>query len=156
MFCHERELCGFVHGDDFIITGDSLQLMWIESRFKEGLNFERCADLGIDDGVDKTVTILSQLVTWSNETGILLARMSMDGFDICVVLCCGCEVRTGTSRNSIARTNQEFERYANVEILEFIHVYIANCQTGEDLTRVMNSHRLTIFSRASRLRWQCS
>ena len=50
----------FVHGDDFIITGDSVQLMWIESRVKEGLNFERFADLVVDDGVDKTVTILSQ------------------------------------------------------------------------------------------------
>ena len=49
--CHERELCGFVHGDDFIV--------W---RRQDG-------------------------------TGILLARMSMDGFDICVVLCCPCEVR---------------------------------------------------------------
>ena len=74
---------------DFTITGDSVQLMCIESRLKEGLNFERCADLEVDDGVDKTVTILSQLVTWSNQTSILLARMSMDGFDICVVLCCG-------------------------------------------------------------------
>ena len=27
--CHEREMCGFVHGDDFIVTGDSVQLMWI-------------------------------------------------------------------------------------------------------------------------------
>ena len=127
--CHERELCGFVHEDDFIITSDSVQLMWVESRLKEGLNFERCADLWVDDGVDKTVTILSQLGTWSNQTGILLARTSMDGFDICVVLCCGCEVRTGTSRNSVVRTNQEFERFANVEILEFIHVYIMICQT---------------------------
>ena len=61
--CHERELCGFVHGDDFIITGDSVQLMWIESRLKEGLNFERCAHLGVDDGADKTVTNLNRLVT---------------------------------------------------------------------------------------------
>ena len=30
--CRERELSGFVHGDDFIITGDSMQLAWIESR----------------------------------------------------------------------------------------------------------------------------
>ena len=84
---HERELYGFVHGEDFIILGDSVQLMWIESRLKERLNFERCADLRVDDGVDKTVTIFSHLV--SNQTGILLARMSMDGFDIC----CGCEIR---------------------------------------------------------------
>ena len=40
---HERELCGFVNGDDFIIMGDSVQLTWIESRLKERLNFERCA-----------------------------------------------------------------------------------------------------------------
>ena len=124
-----------MHGDDFIVTGDSVQLMWIESRLKEGLNVERCADLGVDDGVDKTVTILSQLVTWSNQTGILLARMSMDGFDICVVLCCGCEVRIGTSRNSIAQTNQEFERHANVEILlewkvRCVHECWIPCGTG--------------------------
>ena len=48
----ERELCGFAH------EGDSVQLTWIESRLKERLNFERCADLGVDDGVDKMVTIL--------------------------------------------------------------------------------------------------
>ena len=69
-----------------------MQLTWIESRLKERLNFERCADLGVDDGVDKMVTILCRLVTWSNQTGIetnprhrevLHARMSMDGFDIC-------------------------------------------------------------------------
>ena len=67
--CHERELCGFVHGDDYIIKGDSVQLMWIESRLKERLNFERCADLGVDDG-DRMVTILNRLVTWSNQIGI--------------------------------------------------------------------------------------
>ena len=34
----------------------------------------------------------------------------MDGFDICTVLCCGCEVdRTDTSRNLIVRTSWEFE-----------------------------------------------
>ena len=98
--CRERELCGFVHGDDFIIiASDYVQLIWIESRLKEVLNFERCADLVVDGGVDKTVTILSRLATWSDQTGILPARMSMDGFDICVVLCCGCEVRKSTSRN---------------------------------------------------------
>ena len=56
----ERELCGFVH-DHFIITGDSVQLTWLESRLKKRLNFGRCADLGVDDGVDKMVTILNRL-----------------------------------------------------------------------------------------------
>ena len=51
------------------------------------------------------VTILNRLVTWSNQMGIeanprhrevLLARMSVDGFDICNGLCCGCEMPTDT------------------------------------------------------------
>ena len=61
--CRERELCGFVQGDDFIITGDSMQSAWIESRLNEGLILKRRAILGPDDGDDKTVTILNRLVT---------------------------------------------------------------------------------------------
>ena len=82
--------------------GDSVQLMWIESRLKERLNFERCTDLGVDDG-DRMVTILNRLVTWSNQMGmevnprhreVVLARMSMDGFHICTVLGFVCEMQT--------------------------------------------------------------
>ena len=69
----------------------------------------------------------------------------MDGFDICTVQCCGCEMQTGTSRNLIVRASWEFERYANVEILELIYVHIVICQTEEGLMRIMNSYRLTIF-----------
>ena len=57
--CRERELCGFVHGDDFISTGDSMQVAWIE-----GLILERRAIPNPDDGDDKIVTILNRLVTW--------------------------------------------------------------------------------------------
>ena len=70
---------------------------------------------------------------------MLLARMNPDGFDICRVLCYGCEVRTGAPRNSIGRTSWEFERYANVEILEFVNAVI--CQTEEDLMKVHDSYR---------------
>ena len=52
-----------MQGDDFIITGDSMQLAWIESRLNEGLILKRRAILGPDDGDDKTVTILNRLVT---------------------------------------------------------------------------------------------
>ena len=58
--CRERELCGFVHGDDFIVTGDSMQLAWIKSRLNEGLILKRRAIQGPDDGDDKTVTILNR------------------------------------------------------------------------------------------------
>ena len=50
--------------DDFIITGDSMQLAWIESRLNDGLLLEKRAILGPDDGDDKTITILHRLVTW--------------------------------------------------------------------------------------------
>ena len=60
MCCRERELNGFVHGDDFIFMGDSVQLAWIESRLNEGLILRRHAILGLDDGDDKTVTILNR------------------------------------------------------------------------------------------------
>ena len=30
--CRERELCGFVHGDDIISAGESMQLAWAGSR----------------------------------------------------------------------------------------------------------------------------
>ena len=62
--CRERELCGFVHGDAFILTGDAMQSAWAESRLNEKLILKRRAILGPDDGDDKTVTILNRLVSW--------------------------------------------------------------------------------------------
>ena len=64
-------------------------------------------------------------------------RTSVDGFDICTVLCDGCEMQTGTSRNLTVRTNWEFEIYVNIEILEVI--YIVTCQTEEGLVRAHGS-----------------
>ena len=71
-FCHSvhghqqscvRELCGFVHGDDFIIAGDSVTLAWIESRINKGVILMRRAIPGRGDGDDKTVTILNRFVS---------------------------------------------------------------------------------------------
>ena len=58
MCCRERELCGFVHGDDFIITGESMQLAWAESRPNENLILKSRSQTIV------TVTILNRLVTW--------------------------------------------------------------------------------------------
>ena len=52
--CRERDVCGFVHGDDFIFVGKSMQLAWTESRLNEKLILKRNAILGPDDGDDKT------------------------------------------------------------------------------------------------------
>ena len=67
--CRERELCGFVHGDDFMITGHSMQLVRGESHLNEGLIVKRRAILGPDDSTDMTVTILNRLVTWVCPSG---------------------------------------------------------------------------------------
>ena len=88
--CREREL---LHGDDFIITGDSMQSAWMESRLNEGLILKRRAIVGPDDSDEKTVTILNRLVTWvclsesrsqieieddPRHREILLAQMNLD------------------------------------------------------------------------------
>ena len=80
-----------------MITGDSMQLAWIESRLNEGLILKRRAILGPDDGDDKTVTILNRLVTSVCLSGsrsqieieadprhreILLAQMNLDGANV--------------------------------------------------------------------------
>ena len=90
----ESASCVFLHGNDFTITGDSMQLAWIESRPSEGLILKRRAIPGPDDGDDKTVTNLNRLVTWVCLSGsrnqieieadprqryILLAQMNLDG-----------------------------------------------------------------------------
>ena len=89
------ELCGFVHGDDFIFTGDSMQLAWAESRLNEQVILKWRGIRGPDDGDDKTATILNRWVTWACLSGsrgnrieieagprhreVLLAQMNLDG-----------------------------------------------------------------------------
>ena len=90
----ESELCGFAYGDDFIISGDSIELVWIEFRLNEGLILKRRAIRFPDDGDDKTATILNRFVTWVCLSGsrneieieagprhreILLAQVNLDG-----------------------------------------------------------------------------
>ena len=92
--CRERELCWFVHGDDFIVTR---QLAWKESRLNEGLILERRAILGPNAGDNKTVAILNRLVTWLDLSAsrnkleiaadprhreILLAQMNQDSTNV--------------------------------------------------------------------------
>ena len=42
--CWERELCGFVHDDDFIFSCDSMQLPWAESRLFEKVDSQEASD----------------------------------------------------------------------------------------------------------------
>ena len=89
-----------------------------QSRLKEELNFERCADFGAHDGDGKAVTILNRLVTWANLSGPWFWTA----------------VQPNKSPN---RTGWEFGKCKNVEILECI--YVMNRQTEEDPTKVNDS-----------------
>ena len=44
---------------------------------------------------------------------------------------------------TLIRMKWKFERYANVEVLEFVYTVI--CQTEEDLVKVVKSNRLMMF-----------
>ena len=62
-------------------------------------------------------------------------------------------MQTGTSRNLIVRTNREFEKYMNIEILEFIYVHIVNCQAEEGLVRAHGSIPCGCFKESRCRRW---
>ena len=94
VYCCEREVCRFVHGDDFTFVGESTQLAWTESRVDEKPILKEEAVFGLGDGDDKTVTIVILLVTWvclsesrnqieieadPRHREILLAQMKLDG-----------------------------------------------------------------------------
>ena len=114
---------GFIHAR-FTVEGDSAQLMCIESRLKEGLTSAQRADFGVDDDDGMTVTIMNRMVT-SVYLSVLHSQI------------------VSQPRKLIARMIQEFERYANVEILEFVDTVI--CQTEWNLMEVERLNKPTMF-----------
>ena len=63
---------------------------------RKGFFFQRCGDLGVDDGGDKMVTILNRFVTRGSHRKVLFALINIDGVDIRIVLCCDCVTQTDT------------------------------------------------------------
>ena len=111
----ERELCGFIH-DRYTIESDSVQLMCTESRLEEGSTFAQRVDFGVVDGNDLMETIMNRMAS-----------------SVCL---------SGSNGQTVSQ-NREFERYANVEILEFVYTVIR--QTEEDLKKLEKSSKLTMF-----------
>ena len=99
----------------------------IGSRLK--LNFERRANLGVDDGNHNTVTILNRLKAETD----LQRRVMLIGFDDYLVA----RFIQIHQEILIGRTSWEFERYGNVEIPQFINVCIVIRQTEDGPMRVM-------------------
>ena len=86
-------ICSQFH---FVVEGDSLQLSYTEARLKERLIFQRCADMGVDDGGDKMVTIKNRFVTRGSHREFVFALITIDGVDIRIVPFCGCVTQTET------------------------------------------------------------
>ena len=109
-----------------IISSSSIvvlcSLMCIESRLKEELGTEWCADFDADDGDGKTVTIPTLLVA--------RAYLSRPRFGTAV-----------QPRSSPNRTSWEFGRYMKVEIPKCNYVSMMNGGTEEDLMKVKESYR---------------
>ena len=126
------------------LSRDSVQLTWIESRLKERLNLERCADLGVDDG-DRMVTILNRLVTWSNQIGIEAVPRHRDillADEYGRIRHLHCPMRWVRDADRHVKEFDCANELAakdtwNIEILEFI--YIVNCQAEEGLVRAHGS-----------------
>ena len=64
-----RKLTVPVHGDDFTFLGDDPSLKWITAELKKVYELKVRATLGPENSDDKSVRILSRIVSW-NEQGI--------------------------------------------------------------------------------------
>ena len=62
-YCRERERCGFVYGDDFIYSEDLMPIAWM----KVAMNTEKMCLMRNTDDDDRSITVMSRLVMWTNE-----------------------------------------------------------------------------------------
>ena len=71
LFYHQvRQLIVEFHGDDFTNIGSEEDLDWFKSKIKESFQFKHKARLGPDGKDDKSVKILSRIITWEDGFGI--------------------------------------------------------------------------------------
>ncbi len=56
-----------VHGDDFTVLGDKLDLNWLAHSMKQKFELKVKAMLGSDKEDDKTVRILNRIVEWTSD-----------------------------------------------------------------------------------------
>ena len=70
LFCHhQRSLKCFVHGDDFLVSGEPQDLVWMRNESESKLEIDT-AILGDGPGMSKEVKILNRKLRWHDRVGI--------------------------------------------------------------------------------------
>ena len=69
--CHpQKSLKCLVHGDDFVVSGEPVDLVWMRNELKSKLEINT-AILGDGPGMSKEVKILNRKLCWHMESGYL-------------------------------------------------------------------------------------
>ena len=70
LFCHpQRSLKCLVHGDDFVVSGEPTDLVWMRNELESKLEIDT-AILGDGPGMSKEVKILNRKLRWHDGVGI--------------------------------------------------------------------------------------
>ena len=69
-FCHhQRSLKCLVHGDDFVVSGEPVDLVWMRNELESKLEISTTI-LGDESGMSKEVKILNRRLCWHDGVGI--------------------------------------------------------------------------------------
>ena len=70
LFCHpQRSLKCLVHGDDFVVSGEPVDLVWMRNELESQLEINTTI-LGDEPGMSKEVKILYRKLCWHDGAGI--------------------------------------------------------------------------------------
>ena len=70
LFCHhQRSSKCLVHGDDFVVSGEPVDLVWLRNELEYGLEINTTI-LRDDPGMSKEVQILNRQLCWHDGVGI--------------------------------------------------------------------------------------
>ena len=70
LFCHpQRSLKCLVHGDDFVVSGEPVDLVWMRNELETKLEINTTI-LGDEPGMSKEVKILNRKLCWHDGVGI--------------------------------------------------------------------------------------
>ena len=68
MFYHrERDIRIVIHGDDFTVLGNEVELDWFRERIRSKFEVRFRARLGPEDKDDKSVRLLNRVIEWTPE-----------------------------------------------------------------------------------------
>ena len=70
LFCHpKKSLKCLVHGDDFVVSGEPVDLVWMRNELESKLEINATI-LGDESGMSKEVKILNRKLCWRDGVGI--------------------------------------------------------------------------------------